>query len=96
MRVTCSRMASADQPRAALNENLDKSVEELELSVRSYNCLKNANIRTIRELVQKSEGEMLKTKNFGRKSLNEIKEILTGMGLSLGMRLDQPAAQSQE
>jgi DNA-directed RNA polymerase subunit alpha len=79
-----------------LNENLDKSVEELELSVRSYNCLKNANIRTIRELVQKTEGEMLKTKNFGRKSLNEIKEILTGMGLSLGMRLDQPTAQSQE
>ena len=65
----------------ALNENLDKSVEELELSVRSYNCLKNANIRTIRELVQKTEGEMLKTKNFGRKSLNEIKEILHGMGL---------------
>jgi DNA-directed RNA polymerase subunit alpha len=83
--------ATADQPRAALNENLDKSVEELELSVRSYNCLKNANIRTIRELVQKTEGEMLKTKNFGRKSLNEIKEILSGMGLSLGMRLDQPA-----
>ena len=81
---------AADQPRAALNENLDKSVEELELSVRSYNCLKNANIRTIRELVQKTEGEMLKTKNFGRKSLNEIKEILSGMGLSLGMRLDQP------
>jgi DNA-directed RNA polymerase subunit alpha len=70
------------------NEHLDKSVEELELSVRSYNCLKNANIRTIRELVGKSEGEMLKTKNFGRKSLNEIKEILTTMGLSLGMRLD--------
>ncbi len=88
--------ALADTPRAALNENLDKSVEELELSVRSYNCLKNANIRTIRELVQKTEGEMLKTKNFGRKSLNEIKEILSGMGLSLGMRLDQPAAQSQE
>jgi DNA-directed RNA polymerase subunit alpha len=85
-----------DQPRAASNENLDKSVEELELSVRSYNCLKNANIRTIRELVQKTEGEMLKTKNFGRKSLNEIKEILTGMGLSLGMRLDQPSAQPQE
>ncbi|HEX6973521.1 MAG TPA: DNA-directed RNA polymerase subunit alpha [Vicinamibacterales bacterium] len=82
--------AMADTPRAALNENLDKSVEELELSVRSYNCLKNANIRTIRELVQKTEGEMLKTKNFGRKSLNEIKEILSGMGLSLGMRLDQP------
>jgi DNA-directed RNA polymerase subunit alpha len=85
-----------DQPRAASNENLDKSVEELELSVRSYNCLKNANIRTIRELVQKTEGEMLKTKNFGRKSLNEIKEILTTMGLSLGMRLDQPSAQPQE
>ena len=88
--------SSSDTPRAASNENLDKSVEELELSVRSYNCLKNANIRTIRELVQKTEGEMLKTKNFGRKSLNEIKEILTGMGLSLGMRVDQPAAQAQE
>ena len=86
--------AQADQPRAGVaNEHLDKSVEELELSVRSYNCLKNANIRTIRELVQKSEGEMLKTKNFGRKSLNEIKEILTTMGLSLGMRLDQAAAE---
>src|ERR671917_290971 len=88
--------ASADQPRAALNENLDKSVEELELSVRSYNCLKNANIRTIRELVQKTEAEMLKTKNFGRKSLNEIKEILQSMGLGLGMRLDQPAGAHQE
>jgi DNA-directed RNA polymerase subunit alpha len=87
---------TADAPRAALNENLDKSVEELELSVRSYNCLKNANIRTIRELVLKTEGEMLKTKNFGRKSLNEIKEILTGMGLSLGMRLDQPASQAAD
>jgi DNA-directed RNA polymerase subunit alpha len=84
--------AQADQPRSgALNENLDKSVEELELSVRSYNCLKNANIRTIRELVQKTEADMLKTKNFGRKSLNEIKEILHTMGLSLGMRLDQAA-----
>jgi DNA-directed RNA polymerase subunit alpha len=88
--------SSSEQGVRPLNENLDKSVEELELSVRSYNCLKNANIRTIRELVQKTEGEMLKTKNFGRKSLNEIKEILSGMGLSLGMRLDQPAAQSQE
>jgi DNA-directed RNA polymerase subunit alpha len=88
---------SADAPRAGLsNENLDKSVEELELSVRSYNCLKNANIRTIRELVQKSEGEMLKTKNFGRKSLNEIKEILHTMGLGLGMRVDQPASAAQE
>ena len=87
---------SGEQSAATSNENLDKSVEELELSVRSYNCLKNANIRTIRELVQKTEGEMLKTKNFGRKSLNEIKEILTSMGLSLGMRLDQPAAAAQE
>jgi DNA-directed RNA polymerase subunit alpha len=88
--------AQAEPARAgALNEHLDKSVEELELSVRSYNCLKNANIRTIRELVQKTEAEMLKTKNFGRKSLNEIKEILHGMGLGLGMRLDQPAAQPQ-
>ena len=68
--------AAATAARGARNENLDKSVEELELSVRSYNCLKNANIRTIRELVQKTEAEMLKTKNFGRKSLNEIKEIL--------------------
>jgi DNA-directed RNA polymerase subunit alpha len=82
--------AGGDTPGATSNENLDKSVEELELSVRSYNCLKNANIRTIRELVQKTEGEMLKTKNFGRKSLNEIKEILHSMGLSLGMRVDQP------
>lgn len=80
-----------EPPSAVMNEHLDKSVEELELSVRSYNCLKNANIRTIRELVQKSEPEMLQTKNFGRKSLNEIKEILLDMGLSLGMRLDQPA-----
>ena len=84
-------------PRSgALNEHLEKSVEELELSVRSYNCLKNANIRTIRELVGKTEAEMLKTKNFGRKSLNEIKEILTSMGLSLGMRLDQAAQALQE
>ena len=71
-----------------VNEHLDKSVDELELSVRSYNCLKNANIRTIRELVNKTEPEMLRTKNFGRKSLNEIKEILTVMGLSLGMQVD--------
>jgi DNA-directed RNA polymerase subunit alpha len=71
------------------NENLNRSVEELELSVRSYNCLKNANIQTIGELVQKSEAEMLKTKNFGRKSLNEIKEILSNMGLSLGMKIDE-------
>ncbi len=77
-----------DQELEAVNENLSKSVEELELSVRSYNCLKNANIQTIAELVTKTESEMLKTKNFGRKSLNEIKEILSGMGLSFGMKLD--------
>ena len=71
-----------------LNSNLYKSVEELELSVRSANCLQNANIRYIGELVQKTESEMLKTKNFGRKSLNEIKEVLQSMGLSLGMKLD--------
>ena len=78
------------------NEHLDKSVEELELSVRSYNCLKNANIRTIRELVQKTEPEMLRTKNFGRKSLSEIKELLTSMGLSVGMRLDAPGEAEAE
>ena len=89
--------AQSDQPRVgALSDHLDKSVEELELSVRSYNCLKNANIRSIRELVQKTEAEMLRTKNFGRKSLNEIKEILHSMGLSLGMRLDQPAQSRAE
>jgi len=71
-----------------MQERLKSSVEELELSVRSYNCLKNADIRTIGELVQKTEGEMLKTKNFGRKSLNEIKEILSGMGFSFGMKFD--------
>jgi DNA-directed RNA polymerase subunit alpha len=78
----------SDEEKGALWEKLNKSVDEMELSVRSYNCLKNASIRTIGELVQKSEAEMLKTKNFGRKSLNEIKEILGGMGLSLGMKLD--------
>jgi DNA-directed RNA polymerase subunit alpha len=85
-------LAEADREEAArhpLNENLDRSVDELELSVRSYNCLKNADIRTIRELVQRSEPEMLKTKNFGRKSLNEIKEILQSMGLHLGMKFDE-------
>ncbi len=71
-----------------LNANLFKSVDELELSVRSANCLQNANIRYIGELVQRSESEMLKTKNFGRKSLNEIKDTLAAMGLSLGMTLD--------
>jgi DNA-directed RNA polymerase subunit alpha len=72
----------------AYNENLYRSVNELELSVRAANCLRNANIRYIGELVQKTEQEMLKTKNFGRKSLNEIKEILDEMGLKLGMKLE--------
>jgi DNA-directed RNA polymerase subunit alpha len=71
-----------------LNPNLFRSVDELELSVRSANCLQNANIRLIGELVQRSEAEMLKTKNFGRKSLNEIKEVLLSMGLHLGMKLE--------
>ena len=74
-----------DEP---VNENLYRTVDELELSVRSANCLANANIRFIGELVQRSEAEMLKTKNFGRKSLKEIKEILSEMGLSLGMKLE--------
>ena len=79
------------------NENLFRPVSELELSVRSANCLKNANITLIGELVQKTEAEMLKTKNFGRKSLNEIKSILTDMGLSLGMKLDNfPLAKAGE
>jgi len=76
------------EEQAKLHENLWKSVDDLELSVRSANCLQNANIRYIGELVQKTEGEMLKTKNFGRKSLKEIKEILSEMGLSLGMKID--------
>ncbi|MGB8006484.1 MAG: DNA-directed RNA polymerase subunit alpha, partial [Terriglobales bacterium] len=81
--------ASEERRPEIKNENLNRSVEELELSVRSYNCLKNANIQSIGELVQKTEAEMLKTKNFGRKSLNEIKEILSSMGLSLGMKIDE-------
>ncbi|MEE8347994.1 MAG: DNA-directed RNA polymerase subunit alpha [Acidobacteriota bacterium] len=76
-----------DEELDGINDNLNKSVEELELSVRSYNCLKNANIQTLGELVTRSESEMLKTKNFGRKSLNEIREILVGMGLSFAMKL---------
>jgi DNA-directed RNA polymerase subunit alpha len=78
----------AERAMNQMNEVLNRSVEELELSVRSYNCLKNANIQTIGDLVQKSEAEMLRTKNFGRKSLNEIKEILAGLGLSFGMKFD--------
>ena len=76
------------RPRVELNENLFRNVDELELSVRASNCLKTANIRTIADLVQKTEAELLKTKNFGKKSLNEIKTILGEMGLALGMRLD--------
>ncbi len=76
------------EEKPSLNENLYRRVDELELSVRSANCLQNANIKYIGELCQRSEAEMLKTKNFGRKSLNEIKEILSNMGLSLGMKLD--------
>src|SRR5712691_9454334 len=74
--------------RGELNEHLFRSVDELYLSVRASNCLKTANVRTIADLVQKTESELLKTKNFGKKSLNEIKTILGEMGLSLGMRLD--------
>ena len=77
-----------EEPVTPANPNLFKSVDELELSVRSANCLQNANIRTIGELVQRTEAEMLKTKNFGRKSLNEIKEVLQSMGLQLGMKVD--------
>lgn len=77
-----------DEEKERLRELLERSVDELELSVRSHNCLKNANIRSIGELVQKTESEILKTKNFGRKSLNEIKEILQQMGLTLGMQID--------
>lgn len=85
-----------DDERGLVNKNLFRSVNELELSVRAANCLKNANIKTIADLVQKTEMEMLKTKNFGKKSLNEIKEILAEMGLSLGVKLDSlPAGQGQ-
>jgi DNA-directed RNA polymerase subunit alpha len=82
------RDANTDSNSEILNENLYRSVDELELTVRSQNCLQNANIRLIGELVQKTEAEMLKTKNFGRKSLKEIKEILQEMGLYLGMKID--------
>ncbi|MCW5827738.1 MAG: DNA-directed RNA polymerase subunit alpha [Deltaproteobacteria bacterium] len=86
--VTGSTTAGTAEQAARLNEYLTKSVDELELSVRSANCLKNANIRYIGELVQRTEAEMLKTKNFGRKSLQEIKDLLEGMGLALGMKID--------
>jgi len=77
-------------PQSELDALLDTNVEELELSVRSANCLKNAGIRTLRELVQKTEKDMLETKNFGRKSLNEIKEILREKGLAFGMKIEAP------
>jgi len=83
---------AGDDAQREINKNLFRSVNELELSVRAANCLKNANIKTIADLVQKTEGEMLKTKNFGKKSLNEIKEILTDMGLSLGVKIDTMAS----
>jgi len=82
-------LPQVDEKKLKILANMAKCVEELELSVRSYNCLKNANIQTIAELVQKTDGEMLKTRNFGRKSLNEIKEILEEMGLHLGMKVDE-------
>jgi DNA-directed RNA polymerase subunit alpha len=79
-----------------LREKLTKSVDELELSVRSANCLKNANIQYISELVQKTEQDILQTKNFGRKSLNEIKEVLKGMGLHLGMNVADLAPSAEQ
>jgi DNA-directed RNA polymerase subunit alpha len=82
------KVVEVDEVGTRINENLYRSVEELELSVRSANCLKNAQINMIGELVQKSEAEMLKTQNFGRKSLNEIKDILSEMGLTLGMKTE--------
>ena len=86
-----------EEQKEAFNENLLRSVDELELSVRSANCLKYANIKLIGDLVQKTEAEILDTKNFGRKSLNEIKEILAEMGLNLGMKLDNwPPKKSEE
>lgn len=87
-----------EKEKPKFNENLYRSVEELELSVRSANCLKNADINKIWQLVSKTEAEMLKTKNFGRKSLNEIKEVLSEMGLSLGMKLEgfTPAEEDSE
>jgi DNA-directed RNA polymerase subunit alpha len=79
----------SEEPAKGWNENLFRRIDELELSVRSANCLENADIKYIGELVQRTEAEMLRTKNFGRKSLNEIKEILSEMGLSLGLKLEE-------
>jgi DNA-directed RNA polymerase subunit alpha len=77
------------RPPLLRNDLLDRSVDEMELSVRSYNCLKNAEVRTIRDLIRRSEKDMLNTKNFGKKSLNEIKDMLHGMGLDFGMDFDE-------
>lgn len=89
-----ARMVESGSEETVFNENLLKSVDELELSVRAHNCLKNAEIDTIADLVQRTEYDMLRTKNFGRKSLNEIKEILHTMGLHFGMRVDKAALKS--
>ena len=86
-------ISEVDSEKEKMRELMGRSVDELELSVRSSNCLKNANIKSIGDLVQKSESEMLKYRNFGRKSLNEIKEILTEMGLSLGMKIEGAASE---
>ena len=94
--VTEPSLKGRDEEPTSFNENLFRSVDELELSVRSANCLKNAEINKIYQLVQRTENEMLKTKNFGRKSLNEIKEVLTEMGLSLGMKLEGFEEPSEE
>ena len=88
--------SASEEVEDKFNENLLRGVNELELSVRSANCLKNANIKTIADLVQRTEGEMLKTKNFGRKSLNEIKEILNEMGLGFGMKIDNEKLKNYE
>jgi len=92
------KKTEAEDATPKFNENLYLDVDELELSVRSANCLRNANITKIYQLVQKTESEMLKTKNFGRKSLNEIKELLTELGLSLGMNLEgfEPPEEDKE
>ena len=85
--MSSSAASAGDAP--AFNPNLLKSVNELELSVRAYNCMRNADIKIIADLVERTEPEMLKTKNFGRKSLNEIKEMLQNMGLNFGMKIDR-------
>ncbi len=89
--IDAKREVTSDESSEEVNLNLFRSVNELELSVRAANCLKNANIKTIADLVQKTENEMLKTKNFGKKSLNEIKEVLTEMGLELGIKVNDMA-----